>query len=342
MNILVTGGAGYIGSQTADLIERSGHTPVIYDNLSNGHRWAVGSKTLIEADLADKAAIRRAIEGCHIDAVIHFAGYAYAGESVANPREYFQNNVVNSLNLLDTMLDTGVKHIVYSSTCSTYGVPQTVPISEEHNQRPVNPYGESKLFVERVLHWYGEAYGLKWVVLRYFNAAGASGEMGECHDPETHLIPVAINAVLTGVPMSIFGTDYPTKDGTAVRDYIHVSDLGSAHLLALDYQLKQGRSRAFNLGTGSGFSIREVLQTVAEIAKSPVPHRVAGRRPGDPAVLIADNREAKQVLGWKPQCSSLREIVESAWRWHVWRWHVKTNKLQDQAKVSAPDGSSGC
>jgi len=324
VNILVTGGAGYIGSHTADAIEKSGHAAIIYDNLSAGHRWAVGSKTLIGADLADKLSIQRAIEQYHIEAIIHFAAHAYVGESVVDPRKYFRNNAVNTLNLLDVMLDLGVKYIVYSSTCATYGIPQSLPISEEHPQRPVNPYGESKLFVERVLHWYEKAYGLRWVALRYFNAAGASGQLGECHDPETHLIPLAIDAALTGVPLSVFGTDYPTEDGTAVRDYIHVDDLASAHIAALGYLTKKGTSRALNLGTGQGHSVREVLEMVEQVSKIAVPHQAAERRPGDPSVLVADNCAAIELLGWMPKRSSLREIVESAWLWHSRTHRVKT------------------
>ncbi len=307
MNILVTGGAGYIGSHTAAAIEKTGHTAIIFDNLSAGHRWAVGSKTLVEADLSDEISIQRALKQHNIEAVIHFAAHAYVGESVKDPRKYFQNNAVNTLNLLDMMLDSGVKYFVYSSTCATYGIPEKVPISEEHPQHPVNPYGESKLFIERVLHWYEKAYGLWWVALRYFNAAGASGQLGECHDPETHLIPLAIEAALTGIPLSVFGTDYPTEDGTAVRDYIHVDDLASAHIAALEFLLKGGTSRAFNLGTGQGYSVREVLQMVERVSKVSVPYRAADRRPGDPPVLVADNRAA----------SPLGEIVESAWLWHT-------------------------
>jgi UDP-glucose-4-epimerase GalE len=317
VKILVTGGAGYIGSHTATVIEKFGHIPIILDNLSGGHRWAVGSKTFIKADLSDRLSIQRAIKQHNIGAVIHFAAHAYVGESVTDPRKYFENNAVNSLNLLNVVLDCGVKYIVYSSTCATYGIPEKLPLSEEHPQRPVNPYGESKLFIERVLHWYERAYGLRWVALRYFNAAGASGQLGECHDPETHLIPLAINAALTGVPLSIFGTDYPTEDGTAVRDYIHVDDLASAHLLALDYLLKQGTSRAFNLGTGQGHSVRKVLEMVEQVGKIAVPHRATERRSGDPPVLVADSRAAKELLSWTPQRSSLREIVESAWLWHA-------------------------
>lgn len=317
VKILVTGGAGYIGSHTAAAIEKSGHIPIILDNLSGGHRWTAGSKTFVETDLADKLSIQRAIEQHRIEAVIHFAAHAYVGESVADPRKYFQNNVVNSLNLLSVMLDCSVKYIVYSSTCATYGIPEKLPLSEEHPQRPVNPYGESKLFIERALHWYEMAYGLRWVALRYFNAAGASGLLGECHDPETHLIPLAIEAALTGVPLSVFGSDYPTEDGTAVRDYIHVDDLASAHIAALEYLIKKGTSRAFNLGTGQGHSVREVLQAVERVSKMAVPYRAAARRPGDPAVLVADNHAAIELLGWRPQRSSLREIIESAWHWHA-------------------------
>jgi UDP-glucose-4-epimerase GalE len=315
VNILITGGAGYIGSSTARLVQNSGHNPIIYDNLSTGHRWAAESRLLIEADLKDQATIRQALEQHQIEAVIHFAAHAYVGESVAHPRKYFRNNVANTLNLLDAMLDVGVKHIVFSSTCATYGVPQTLPISEQHPQYPVNPYGESKLFVERVLRWYGEAYGLHWVALRYFNAAGASETLGECHDPETHLIPLAIHAVLSNSPLSIFGADYPTKDGTAIRDYIHIDDLASAHLSALEYLFNGGSSCALNLGTGQGYSVSEVIRTVEEVAHAPVLCRIEKRRPGDPPILVADPGAAIEALHWRPKFS-LRQTVESAWQWH--------------------------
>jgi UDP-glucose-4-epimerase GalE len=298
------------------VLEQSGHTPIIFDDLSTGHRWAVGARTFVEGDLADEILVRRTLEGKRIEAVIHFAAFAYVGESVTDPRKYFRNNVVNTLKLLDAMVDSGVKHIVYSSTCATYGIPDNIPISEEQAQRPVNPYGESKLFVERMLSWYGRAYGVRWIALRYFNAAGASGDYGERHDPETHLVPLAIQAALTGTPMQVLGTDYPTQDGTAVRDYIHVDDLAQAHLLALEYLKKGGESRAFNLGTGQGYSVREVLDMVEEVSGIPVPHHAAPRRLGDPPVLVADNRAARDLLGWTPKNSSLRQIVESAWKWH--------------------------
>lgn len=316
MKVLVTGGAGYIGSHTACVIVESGHTPAIFDNLSTGHKWAAGSTPLVEADLADEQATRRAIRQYGVEAVIHFAASAYVGESVTDPRKYFRNNVVNTLKLLDAMVDLGVKNLVYSSTCATYGIPETLPISEAQPQRPVSPYGESKLFVEKMLGWYEKAYGLKWVALRYFNAAGASRDLGECHDPETHLIPLAIQAALSGVPLAVFGTDYPTADGTAVRDYIHVDDLASAHLLALEYLVKKGTSRAFNLGTGTGYSVRQVLEMVEQVSGLKVPYRAAARRAGDPPVLVAENRAAAEFLGWTPQRSSLRQIIESAWIWH--------------------------
>ncbi len=323
MNILITGGAGYIGSHTARWVQNSGHHPVIFDNLCTGHRWAAESRLLLEADLQDKDAIRVALEQHRIEAVVHFAAHAYVGESVLHPRKYFRNNVANTLNLLEAMLDVGAKYLVFSSTCATYGIPQAVPITEDHPQHPVNPYGESKLFVERVLRWYGEAYGLHWVALRYFNAAGASEDLGECHDPETHLIPLAIQAALGGAPLSIFGMDYPTKDGTAIRDYVHVEDLASAHLAALEYLLDGRTSRAFNLGTGQGHSVREVVQAVEQIAQTPVPCRFDQRRPGDPAILVADARLAAQELHWQPKRSTLLEIIQSAWQWQVRRAQSK-------------------
>jgi UDP-arabinose 4-epimerase len=313
MNILVTGGAGYIGSHTAALLRRSGHSPVIFDNLSTGRRSAVGGHKLVEADLADKPAIRSALAEEKVSAVVHFAASAYVDESLSDPRKYFFNNSVNSLNLLDAMAETGVKHLVYSSTCATYGLPQKVPINEEQPQLPINPYGESKLFVERALHWYEQAYDLRWVALRYFNAAGVSKELAGCCDQGKRLIPLAIKAVLSGEPLTVFGTDYPTDDGTAVRDYVHVEDLASAHLLALEYLRGGRRSRAFNLGVGRGHSIREVLAAIALVSGIEVPHRLAARRPGDPPVLVADAQAAREALGWMPQHSSLEEIVRSVW-----------------------------
>jgi UDP-arabinose 4-epimerase len=316
--ILVTGGAGYIGSHTTKLLLRSGFQAVVFDNLSKGHAEAVPHCPLVRGDLADRELLRKTLREREIEAVVHFAASAYVGESVVNPRAYFENNVSNSLNLLNAMLDTGVRTLVLSSTCATYGDPETLPISESHPQKPVNPYGESKLFVERAMRWYGEAYGLRWCALRYFNAAGADpeGELGEVHDPETHLIPLVIQAARGDrAAIAIFGTDYPTPDGTAVRDYVHVNDLASAHVAALSYLDGGGPGVALNLGTGNGHSVREVVKQVERTSGKAVPVVESARRPGDPAILVADAAKAGAVLGWKPVHSSLDSIVETAWRW---------------------------
>jgi UDP-glucose 4-epimerase len=328
VNILVTGGAGYIGSHAAVVLKRHGFCPVIFDNFSTGHRWAVQAMKVVEADLGDRAAIDRALEEHNIHSVLHFAASAYVHESVADPRKYFQNNVINTLNLLNSMLDHDIKRLVYSSTCSTYGVPEVLPIPEQHPQHPVNPYGETKFFVERVLHWYERAYDLRWVSLRYFNAAGASETIGECRDPEVRVVPLAIKAALAGSVFTVFGTDYPTKDGSAVRDYVHVEDLASAHYLALEYLLKGSSSRAFNLGTGIGYSVRDVLAMVEQISGRVVKYRYEERRPGDPSALIADSQAAKEILNWEPVRSSLEQIVESAWKWF--------SALTQQKAVAAP------
>jgi len=317
VSILIVGGAGYIGSQTAKRVAQAGLKPVVFDNLVYGHRWAVKWGPLIEGDLADGAQIRRVLEEHQITAVVHFAAYAYVGESVTHPRKYFRNNLVGTVNLLDAMLDAGVRDIVFSSTCATYGDPVRVPIDETHPQSPVNPYGETKLAVERVLHWYQRAYPLRFAALRYFNAAGADpeGELGEDHAPETHLIPLAIEAARGGTPLNIFGTDYPTPDGTAIRDYIHVQDLADAHVAALD-KLRNGATSLFvNLGTGRGHSVREVIAAVEKVSGKKVPAKESGRRAGDPPALVADARRAAEVLGWKPRLADIETIVEHAWRW---------------------------
>jgi UDP-arabinose 4-epimerase len=319
MSILIVGGAGYIGSQTAKLVAAAGHRPVVFDNLVYGHRWAVKWGPLVEGDLADPAAIRRAIEEHAVKAVIHFAAYTYVGESMTDPGKYFRNNVAGTINLLDAMVAAGVRDIVFSSTAATYGVPQQVLITEDHPLRPVNPYGESKLAVERMLHWYGQAHGLRHAALRYFNAAGADpdGELGEDHAPESHLIPLAIAAAQgRGGPLSLFGTDYPTPDGTAVRDYIHVADLAQAHILALAALDKGTPELRLNLGTGRGSSVREVIRAVERASGRPVPVCEAGRRAGDPPVLVADERRAGELLGWKPRYPDLDTIVAHAMRWH--------------------------
>jgi UDP-glucose-4-epimerase GalE len=321
-SILIVGGAGFIGSHTAKLVAAAGHKPVVFDNLSSGHRWALRWGVFEEGDLADRDAIDRVLARHHVDAVIDFAAHIEVGESVRNPRKYFRNNLVNTLNLLDAMVDKGVQQIVFSSTAAVYGDPLVVPIPEDHRLLPVNPYGESKLFVERTLRWYGDAYGLRWAVLRYFNAAGADpgGEIGEDHAPESHLIPLAIKAALgKRGELQVFGTDYPTPDGTAVRDYIHVVDLAQAHLLALDHLAAGKPSFAANVGTGAGHSVREVIAAVERVSGRTVPRREAGRRPGDAPSLVADARLAQQLLNFQPRYPDLSTIVEHAWKWHASR-----------------------
>lgn len=318
MNILVTGGAGYIGSHTAKVLAQAGLQPVVVDNLKRGFREAVQWGPLIVADVGDRSALDQVFTQHSIDAVLHFAAFTYVGESMHAPEMYFRNNAVNTLNLLETMRAHGVRKIVFSSTCATYGNPLQIPIREDHPQNPVNPYGESKRMVERLLHWFGEAYGLQWVALRYFNAAGADpdGQLGENHEPETHLIPLAISAALGQVgALEIYGTDYDTPDGTAIRDYLHVTDLGTAHVAALRYLDAGGASAAFNLGTGHGHSVREVLAMIERIGGRKVPAREVGRRAGDPPALVSDPRKSSEVLCWRPEHSSLEEIVRTAWNW---------------------------
>jgi UDP-glucose-4-epimerase GalE len=295
------------------MVALAGHQPVVFDNLSMGHAHNVKWGPLVKAELGSEEAVRKALTDYSIDAVIHFAASAFVGESIGNPRKYFTNNSAATLTLLGAMLDVGVRAIVFSSTCATYGVPERSPITEDHPQAPVNPYGESKLFVERVLRWYGEAYGLKWTALRYFNAAGAEPESGlrEEHDPETHLIPLVIQAALgQRAAIDIFGTDYPTPDGTAIRDYIHVSDLARAHVIALE---RDGAGGAFNLGTGVGSSVREVIEEVRKCSGRDFTVRETARRPGDPPMLVADAARAQEILGWKPEASDLATIVKTAW-----------------------------
>ena len=317
--VLVTGGAGYIGSHTCKALAAAGYSPVALDNLVHGHRWAVRWGPFEQADLADREAIERVLRRHDIGAVIHFAAYAYVGESMADPGKYFRNNVAHTLNLLEAMRAVGVGRIVFSSTCATYGVPEAVPIAEGERQLPVNPYGESKLFIERALYWQGAAHGLRWTALRYFNAAGADpdGEIGEDHDPETHLIPLAIETALgRRRELQVLGTDYPTPDGTAVRDYVHVTDLADAHVRALRHVESEGPSGALNLGTGRGHSVREVIAMVERVSGRKVNARNAPRRAGDPPVLVAAPGRARELLGWEPRWSSLETIVQTAHRWH--------------------------
>ena len=318
MSILITGGAGYIGSAAVhDLIAR-GESVVVIDNLVYGHREAVpASVPFYEGNIGDKDLIAKILGEHEIDSCMHFSAYAYVGESVEKPQKYFENNVTQTLHLLDVLLERGVTNFVFSSTCATYGVPQYTPIDEAHPQWPVNPYGWTKLMVERVLETYDKAHGLRFVALRYFNAAGASEHCGEDHEPETHLIPLVLKAALGKIPhVSIFGDDYDTPDGTAIRDYIHISDLSQAHMLALEHLRNGGASAFINLGNGSGYSVKEVVGAAHRVTGLEIPVQIAPRRAGDPPQLVGDSRKAREVLGWKPQYPKLEKIIESAWKWH--------------------------
>ncbi len=319
MKVLVTGGAGYIGSHAARLLQRAGHEVWAYDNLCLGHRAAVSTGRLIEGELMDRPRLIETLSTRGIDAVMHFAAFVAVGESVADPAKYYQNNVVASLNLLEAMRAAGVKRIVFSSTTATYGVPARLPITEEEPQRPINPYGFAKLVVEHALADYAQAYGLGYAALRYFNAAGASpeGDLGEDHDPETHLIPLVLQVALGQRPdITVFGDDYPTPDGTCIRDYIHVDDLGAAHVLALE-KLQAGQGLQLNLGTGRGHSVREVIEACRRVTGHPIPAQIGPRRPGDPPELVADASKAQRVLDWRPQYPEIEAIVRTAWKWHA-------------------------
>jgi UDP-arabinose 4-epimerase len=327
-SILVTGGAGYIGSHACKALAKAGYEPVAYDNLVYGHKESVRWGPFVEGDIGDRAKVAETIRRHNIGAVMHFAAFAYVGESVEKPEKYFENNVVNTLSMLEAMRATEVKQIVFSSTCATYGLPEQMPIREDTPQRPVNPYGETKLMVERALYWYGVAHGLRSVALRYFNAAGADpdGEIGEDHSPETHLIPLILDAAAGRRPhIGVFGSDYPTPDGSAVRDYIHVQDLADAHVRALDYLGNGGESRAFNLGTGHGHSVRETIEAARRVTGRPIPSKDSPRRPGDPPVLVADAGLAKEKLGWVPALGSLEHIIGTAWAWHQKRFNTQPN-----------------
>ncbi|NUM81329.1 UDP-glucose 4-epimerase GalE [bacterium] len=323
MKILVTGGAGYIGSHAVRQLKRAGHQTVVLDNLVFGHAEFVSLDELITGDLSDTALLQKTFKENHFDAVMHFAAYAYVGESVENPAKYYRNNVASTLNLLEAMITHGVNRFIFSSTCATYGVPETVPITEDHPQQPINPYGMTKWMVEKILQDFDRAYGLKSVCLRYFNAAGADpdGGIGEDHSPETHLIPLVFDAALGRRPhITVFGTDYPTADGTCIRDYIHVTDLADAHVLALKYLSEHGRSEIFNLGNGRGFSVKEIIQAAEKNIGHNIPVQFGGRREGDPPVLIGSAEKAKKVLGWQPRLADLSVIIETAWRWHRHRF----------------------
>jgi UDP-glucose-4-epimerase GalE len=319
-SILVTGGAGYVGSHACKALAAAGFRPVVYDNLSRGHREAVRWGPLVQGDLHDRDTLVAAMRSHAIAAVMHFAALAYVNESVKDPALYYTNNVGGTLSLLAAMRDSGVSSIVFSSTCAVYGVPDKVPITEATVKAPLNPYGETKLAIERALHWYGGAFGLRYAALRYFNAAGADpdGEIGEAHDPETHLIPLVLRAALgRGKSLDIYGTDYPTRDGTAIRDYIHVADLADAHIRAIDYLAAGGESGALNLGTGHGYSVRDVVAAVEQVSGRAVPRREMPRRAGDPPELVADPALARARLGWQPSHSDLDMIIGTALAWET-------------------------
>ncbi len=319
MNILVTGGAGYIGSHTVRELVNRGHRVMVLDNLSKGHAAAVKSAGLVRGDTGDPVLLKNLFTEYEIEAVMHFAASSLVGESVRNPSGYYHNNVVKGLTLLNAMVEAGVKYLVFSSTAAVYGEPREVPIPEEHPALPTNPYGATKLALEGAMRWYSEAYGLRFVSLRYFNAAGAdpAGDIGEDHAPETHLIPLVLKAALGLVPhLEVFGTDYPTPDGTCIRDYIHVNDLADAHVLAVEALASGAHSTVYNLGNGNGYSVLEVISTAGEVVGRPLAVHYGARRSGDPAMLVAGSEKIKAELGWRPRFTDLRAIIETAWRWH--------------------------
>ncbi len=315
MKLFVTGGAGYIGSVTSEMLLNQGHKVTIFDSLERGHRDAVDPRAkFVKGDLRERDSILKAMKAAKPDAVMHFAAYALVGESMEDPNLYFRNNVVGGQNLVEAMRAADVPKIIFSSTCATYGQPKKMPMAEDLPQCPQNPYGESKLMFEKILAWCGDRYGLKSVFLRYFNAAGASGKYGEDHTPESHLIPnVLFVALGKRKNVKIFGDDYPTPDGTCIRDYIHIADLAQAHILAVEKDV----AGPFNLGNGDGYSVKEVVDISREITGRRIKADIAPRRPGDPARLIASAKKAHKVLGWRPQYPDLRQIIESAWKWHL-------------------------
>jgi UDP-glucose 4-epimerase len=318
LNVLVTGGAGYIGSHTCKYLYNKGYSPVVYDNLSTGHRDFVKSGEFIFGDLQQTGKIIDVIKKIKPVAVIHFAASAYVGESVVAPSKYYNNNVCGTLSLLEAMRIAGLDKIVFSSSCATYGEPEEVPVSETCRQLPVNPYGRSKHMVEQILMDFEEAYDIKHVALRYFNAAGADpdGEIGERHDPETHIIPLLLQAATADCEFKIFGNDYDTPDGTCIRDYIHVQDLALAHIKSLEYLISENQSNQFNLGNGQGYSVEQIIETVKNLTGNDFSVSIQNRRQGDPPILVGDSTKAKKVLGWKPEFNDLNDIISSAWNWH--------------------------
>jgi UDP-arabinose 4-epimerase len=320
MNILVTGGAGYIGSHACKALAKAGYTPIAYDNLVYGHEWVVKWGPLQIGDIADRNRLDAVIRQYQPEAVMHFAAYAYVGESMQDPGKYYRNNVVGTLTLLEAMRDHGIDKLIFSSTCATYGIPEQVPITEDHPQRPINPYGMSKLMIEQILQDFDHAHGLRSISLRYFNAAGADpdGEIGESHDPETHLIPLVLDAAAGIRPViTVFGDDYDTPDGTCIRDYIHVSDLADAHVLALEALVNGASTTAYNLGNGMGFSVRQVIEVAQKVTDLNVPFEIGPRRAGDPAQLVGDAHRFSEALNWRPQFVELQQMVQTAWSWHT-------------------------
>jgi len=322
--ILVTGGAGYIGSHAVKALQQVGYKVVILDNLVYGHQdiaETLGAELII-GDTNDRALLDRLFSDRQISAVMHFAAYAYVGESVTQPDKYYRNNVVGTLSLLEAMIAANIKTFVFSSTCASYGVPQQIPITEDHPQSPINPYGATKLMVERILQDFDIAYGLKSVIFRYFNAAGADfdGAIGEDHDPETHLIPLVLQTAM-GIreAITVYGSDYPTADGTCIRDYIHVTDLAEAHVLGLEYLLKGNKSEIFNLGNGNGFSVKEVIDAAKQITGKPINVVMGDRRAGDPPALVGSSEKARAILNWQPKYADLNLILQHAWQWHLKR-----------------------
>jgi UDP-glucose 4-epimerase len=318
-NILVVGGAGYIGSYMCKYLAKKGYNPIVLDNLIYGHRQAVGWGPFIEGSMADSELLKSIFTEYRIEAVMHFAAFCYVGESVSEPGKYYRNNVANTLNLLEVMIENNIQYFIFSSSCATYGEPIEIPITERHPQNPITPYGRSKLMVEQILKDFSNAYGLKYVSLRYFNAAGADpdGEVGEDHRPETHLIPLVLQTALgQRERIDIFGDDYPTKDGTCIRDYVHIADLAQAHLFALERLINGMQEGEYNLGNGDGFSVKEVIEVARNVTGRTITSRVTKRRPGDPAVLIGSSEKAVRELGWKPQFADISTIIETAWKWH--------------------------
>lgn len=319
MNILVTGGAGYIGSHTVRLLEKEGHQVVVYDNLVKGHKAAIKGSIFVEGSIFDSKLLTDTIKKYSISSVVHFAAFSLVGESIDKPRDYYYNNVGGTLNLLNVMLDNGVKKLVFSSTAAVYGEPKEVPILEDTPKNPTNVYGRTKLIMENVMADYSKAYGLNYIALRYFNACGAdiAGDIGEDHQPETHLIPLILQACLGKTSgIKIFGDDYPTKDGTCVRDYIHVTDLAQAHFLALKALYEGHGSGVYNLGNGNGFTVKEIIEAAEAVTGMTIPKEVIARRSGDPAILVASSEKIKAKLSWKPEYTDIKDIIGTAWRWH--------------------------